>query len=190
MAKNIKETFASQLASGKVIVTDIIEAQNGNGKRIEVAQLGKATTPNLISIFQGTTSRPVLVAWMPITDEQFKASNFKGKGEVLENAISKEMKEGLMGHALNIQVNESTTPFTWKAKGSDVININKRAKRKGGENGEFLLKDGDYIFRQTLLVPGEPNNTSVQHDNTTTEAPDYDFLEAALQAESGVSIAN
>lgn len=57
MAKNIKETFATQLATGKVVITEILDTNNPDQKRIEVAQLVKGDAPNLIGILQKTKSR-------------------------------------------------------------------------------------------------------------------------------------
>ena len=185
MAKNIKETFASQLASGKVVVTEILDTNNPDQKRIEVAQLVKNNRPNLIGIMQNQNNGTVLVAWMPALTTMVKEKGFKVGGFV-DTFIAKE----LAGTSVNIQVEEKTSLFTWLDEGK-FIRVNKNAKmNKSGAEGKYLTFDGDYIFRQTSLVSGEPNHIKIQHDDMTEEAPNYDVLEAALQAESGVQIAN
>ena len=185
MAKNIKETFASQLATGKVVITDILDTQNPDQKRIEVAQLVKSDRPNLIGILQNQNNGSTLVAWMPVLTTMVKEKGFKVGGH-LDTFLAKE----LAGAVTNIQVEESTTPFTWVDEGK-FIRVNKNAKmNKSGAEGKYLTIDGDYIFRQTSLVSGPPVNVKVQHDAMTDEAPNYEVLEAALQEEAGVAIAN
>lgn len=184
MAKNIKETFATQLATGKVVITEILDTNNPDQKRIEVAQLVKGDKPNLISIAQNQNNGTVLVAWMPWLTSEIQSRGFKVGGH-LDTFIAKE----LAGASTNIQVEESTTPFTWMDGTS--IRVNKNAKmNKSGADGKYLVVDGDYIFRQTSLVSGPPVNVKVQHDAMIDEAPNYDVIEATLQAEAGVQIAN
>jgi len=184
MAKNIKETFATQLATGKVVITDILDTNKPDQKRIEVAQLVKGDAPNLISILQKQNQGSVLVAWMPVLTTMVAEKGFKVGGH-LDTFLEKE----LAGASTNIQVEESTTPFTWMDGTS--IRVNKNAKmNKSGAEGKYLTVDGDYIFRQTSLVSGPPVNVKVQHDGMTEEAPNYDVIEATLQASAGVAIAN
>jgi len=184
MAKNIKETFATQLATGKVVITDILDTNNPDQKRIEVAQLVKGDAPNLISILQKQNQGSVLVAWMPVLTTMVAEKGFK-VGGYLDTFLAKE----LAGASTNIQVEESTTPFTWMDGTS--IRVNKNAKmNKSGAEGKYLTVDGDYIFRQTSLVSGPPANVKVQHDGMIDEAPNYEVIEATLQANAGVAIAN
>ena len=184
MAKNIKETFATQLATGKVVIADILDTNKPDQKRIEVAQLVKGDAPNLISILQKQNQGSVLVAWMPVLTTMVAEKGFKVGGH-LDTFLEKE----LAGASTNIQVEESTTPFTWMDGTS--IRVNKNAKmNKSGTEGKYLTVDGDYIFRQTSLVSGPPVNVKVQHDGMTEEAPNYDVIEATLQASAGVAIAN
>lgn len=184
MAKNIKETFAKELASGKVVITDILDTNNPKQKRIEVAQLVKGDAPNLIGILQKQNQGSVLVAWMPVLTTMVTEKGFKVGGH-LDTFLAKELN----GVSTNIQVEESTTPFTWMDGTS--IRVNRKAKmNKSGAEGKYLTVDGDYIFRQTSLVSGPPVNVKVQHDSMTEEAPNYDVIEATLQASAGVAIAN
>jgi len=53
---------------------------------------------------------------------------------------------------LNIQVNESTEGSDY-----DVQNFETRAKR-AGKDGDFIMKDGLYIYVNTTVVPGEPKH--------------------------------
>lgn len=185
MAKNIKETFATQLANGKVVITDILDTNNPDQKRIEVAQLVKGDAPNLIGILQKQNQGSVLVAWMPVLTTMVSEKGFKVGGH-LDTFLAKE----LAGASTNIQVEESTKPFTWLDEGK-FIRVNKNAKmNKSGSEGKYLTVDGDYIFRQTSLVSGPPANVKVQHDSMIDEAPNYDVIEATLQASAGVAIAN
>ena len=185
MAKNIKETFASQLATGKVVITDILDTTKPEQKRIEVAQLVKGDRPNLIGIMQNQNNGSVLVAWMPVLTTTVVEKGFK-VGGYLDTFLTKELE----GVSTNIQVEESTKPFTWLDEGK-FIRVNKNAKmNKSGNEGKYLTVDGDYIFRQTSLVSGPPVNVKVQHNAMIDESPNYDVIEAALQASAGVAIAN
>lgn len=183
--KNIKQVFAKELTSGKVIITDILDTNNPDQKRIEVAQLVKSDKPNLIGILQNQNNGTVLVTWMPVLTTMVKEKSFKIGGQ-LDNFLAKE----LLGVSTNIQVEESTTPFTWLDEGK-FIRINKNAKmNKSGEEGKYLTINGDYIFRQTSLVSGSPVNVTISHDAMIDEAPNYEILEAALQSETSLQIAN
>lgn len=177
MAKDIKNKFAAQLAGGKVIITDILETSNPDQKRIEVAQLVKGDAPNLIGILQKQNQGSTLVAWMPVLTSMVAEKKFKIGGE-LDGFLATE----LAGATTNIQVEESVKPFTWVDE-DDKVRVNRNAKmNKSGEEGKYLTNGGNYIFRQTSLVTGSPNNVKVQHDDMIEEAPNYDILEASLQA--------
>lgn len=185
MATNIKEAFASQLAKGKVIITDILDTKNPDQKRIEVAQLVKSDKPNLIGILQNRPSTTVLVAWMPVLKTELEARKFE-VGGILDNFI----KDQLKGLSTNIEVKESIEPFTWMEDGR-FVRVNKNAKmNKSGDDGKYLLKDGNYIFRQTSLIVGEPNHVNLQHNGMVDESPNYDVLEAVLQEQITETIAN
>ena len=72
-----------------------------------------------------------------------------------------------------------------------IVRVNKNAKmNKSGDDGKYLLKDDNYIFRHTELVAGPANNTKVQHNGLTATPPNYEVLEAALQNEVAESIAS
>jgi len=183
MATNIKQQFAKQLETGKVVITDILETNNPDQKRIEVAQLVKNESPNLISIFQNTASGSVRVAWMPISVEMFTKGKF-AVGKFVEDCIADQLN----GNTVNVQVNESDKPFTWME--GTTLRVNKNAKKnKSGEDGNYLTVGDNYIFRQTSLVAGPAKDVIIKHDGMTSEAPDYDVLEAALQEEAA-QIAN
>lgn len=185
MAKDIKKNFAKQLENGKVIITEILDTQNPDQKRIEVAQLVKGDTPNLIGILQNNPGGTTLVAWMPVLTSMAKEKGFKVGGE-LDSFLATE----LAGAVTNIQVEESTKPFTWIDE-QGFTRVNKNAKMRPGKDGAegmYLTQNGNYIFRQTSLVIGTPNNVKVQHDNMVEEAPNYDILEASVQAEAGTAI--
>lgn len=184
MAQNIKETFAKELATGKVVVTEVMDTKVAEQKRIEIAQLVKGDSPNLIGIMQGNTGGTVLVAWMPIKAEIASAKKLKA-GDIFDEKFAEE----LSGVSANIQVTEKTEPFTW-LEGGRFIRVNKNAKmNKSGEDGKYLTKDSNYIFRQTELVAGPANNTKVQHDGLTATPPDYEVLEAVLQNQVAEEIA-
>ena len=185
MAKNIKEAFASQLSSGKVIVTDILDTKNPDQKRIEIAQLVKSDKPNLIGILQNIPQQTVVVAWMPVLASEVENRKFE-VGGVLDKFIADQ----LQGFSTNIQINESIEPFTWLEDGR-FIRVNRNAKmNKSGDDAKYLLYDGNYIFRQTSLIVGNPNHVKIQHDGMTTEEPNYEALETILQEQVQESIMN
>lgn len=185
MAQNIKEAFASQLAGGKVVITDILDTKNPEQKRIEVAQLVKSDKPNLIGILQNIPSQTVLVAWMPILKSEMDKRKFE-VGGVLDKYIADQLE----GFSTNIEVKESVEPFTWMEDGR-FVKVNRNAKmNKSGSDGQYLLKEENYIFRQTALVIGPANHVKIQHDGVTSTPPNYDVIEAALQEQVQESIAN
>lgn len=185
MAQNIKETFDKQLSTGKVVVTEVMDTKVAGQKRIEVAQLVKSDSPNLIGIMQGNAGGTVVVAWMPVKAEIVASKKLKA-GDIFDEKFAEE----LLGVEANIQVTEQTEPFTWLQDGR-FVRVNKNAKmNKSGDDGKYLMKDDNYIFRHTELVVGPANNTKVQHNGLTATPPNYEVIEAALQHEVAEQIAS
>lgn len=181
--KNIKETFAQALSTGKVIVTDILDTKVAGQKRIEVAQELKGEQ-NLVGLLQGT-SNPVVVAWSPVS-----TSVISSKGIAVGKSLNDLFPENTNG--FNIQITEQTQPFTWLD--GTTVKVNRSAKmNKSVENGgHYLTCGGKYIFRKTSVVVGPANHIRVQHDAMTSEAPDYDAIEAVYNsatAQAGVQMA-
>jgi len=65
--------------------------------------------------------------------------------------------------ALNIQITESTEGSEY-----DVANFETRAKR-AGKDGDFILKDGMYIYVTSSVVAGKANHQV--YTETTRKAP-------------------
>jgi len=77
-------------------------------------------------------------------------SSLENVGDVLELGI---VNPTINGSELNIQLVETT-----KGSEYDVANIEKTAKR-AGKDGDFITtKDGEFIYRKTSIVMGEPKH--------------------------------
>ena len=61
-------------------------------------------------------------------------------------------------HTLRVQIVETTNASEW-----DAQNIETRAKRRG-KDGDFITHKGMYIFTQSTVVFGEPNNVFLEAD--------------------------
>lgn len=68
------------------------------------------------------------------------------------------------GQRLRSQIVETTEASEWQA-----ANIHKAAKRKG-KDGEFITHKGMYIFTQSTVVFGEPNNVFLDADVSVSNA--------------------
>jgi hypothetical protein len=66
------------------------------------------------------------------------------------------------GQRLRVQIVETTDASEW-----DAANIETRAKRKG-KDGDFITHKGMYIFTQSTVVVGEPQNVFLEADAPVT----------------------
>jgi len=74
------------------------------------------------------------------------------QGDTLEIGAVDPRMSSFPETSLNVQVNESTEGSDY-----DVQNFETRAKR-AGKDGDFIMKDGLYIYVNTTVVPGEPKH--------------------------------
>ena len=80
-------------------------------------------------------------------------------GEVLEIGM---LNPTINGNPLNIVITETTEGNDW-----EVANFEKAAKRAGA-NGDFILKDGMYIYRRANVVLGPVSKDSHKIFKDTT----------------------
>lgn len=103
-----------------------------------------------------TQSKP-RYAWVTAEPKDVKAQfgidvdNLK-QGDVLEIGAVDPRMASFPETALNIQITETTEGSDY-----DVQNFETRAKR-AGKDGDFIMKDGLYIYVNTTVVPGEPKH--------------------------------
>jgi hypothetical protein len=106
-----------------------------------------------------TQSKP-RYAWVTAEPKDVKAQfgidvdNLK-QGEVLEIGAVDPRMASFPETALNIQITETTEGSDY-----DVQNFETRAKR-AGKDGDFIMKDGLYIYVNTTVVPGEPKHAII-----------------------------
>lgn len=86
------------------------------------------------------------------------------EGETLEIGEVDPKLAGFPNESLNIQITETTEGSEWQ-----VANFDRAAKR-AGKDGDFIMKDGMYIYVNSTVVTGEPNHTILT--DTTRKAPD------------------
>lgn len=130
--------------------------------------------PNGFNILRLFNSLKVNTASMPINKDIIIPKEIK-KGKVLDEIFRNEFN----GERANIQINESVKPFIWLENGEN-IRVNKNAKRCKN-TGQFLLFGKDYIFRQSSLVLGNPQNVLLKDDSKTDEMPNYEEIEKENQ---------
>lgn len=149
----------SNLKKGEIL---IVSARGVAGGKVQLAFAQKITNPNL---------RPgSIVGLLNKSDDRFKQESKPRfawiSGEVADikaglgidlSALAEGDTQDLDilnptmdGEALNIQITETTSGSDF-----DVANYEKRAKR-AGKDGEFIVSsEGDYIYVQSTVVPGE-----------------------------------
>ena len=94
------------------------------------------------------------------------------EGEVLEiNMINPKISGD--DRELNIQITETTEGSEY-----DVQNFETRAKR-AGKDGDFIMKDGKYIYVRTTVVAGAPKHI-VLENTTRQEARPSSLIADAL----------
>jgi hypothetical protein len=82
------------------------------------------------------------------------------EGATLEIGLMDPEIEGL---PLNLQIIETT-------KGSDYDNANVDTKAKrAGKGGDFIMKNGQYIFTKVSVVVGAPKHFSFSREETTRD---------------------
>lgn len=135
--------------------------------------------PDGFNILRHFNSLKVNTARMPIRKDLIIPREIK-KGKVLDELYKNEFN----GERTNIQINESVKPFIWLENGEN-IRVNKNAKRCKN-TGNYLLKAGDYIYRQTSLVLGEVDNQLLEDNSATKIPPDYAKIEERLQEENEI----
>lgn len=86
------------------------------------------------------------------------------EGDVLEIGQVDARLSSAPNSPLNIQITETTEGSEW-----DVANFETRAKR-AGKDGDFIMKDGMYIYVKSSVVAGEPKHSIFA--DTTRKAPD------------------
>lgn len=95
-----------------------------------------------------------------------------GEGQVLEiNMMSPKISGD--DRELNIQITETTEGSEY-----DVQNFETRAKR-AGKDGDFIMKDGKYIYVRTTVVAGAPKHI-VLENTTRQEARPSSLIADAL----------
>lgn len=86
------------------------------------------------------------------------------EGDVLEIGQVDPRLTSFPNSELNIQITETTDGTEWQ-----VANFDRAAKR-AGKDGDFIMKDGMYIYVNSTVVPGEATHTILTE--TTRKAPD------------------
>lgn len=106
-----------------------------------------------------TQSKP-RYAWVTAEPKDVKAQfdidvDSLKQGDVLEIGAVDPRMASFPETALNIQITETTEGSDY-----DVQNFETRAKR-AGKDGDFIMKDGLYIYVNTTVVPGEPKHVII-----------------------------
>jgi hypothetical protein len=95
------------------------------------------------------------------------------EGEELEiNMVDPRMAGD--NRALNIQITETTEGSNY-----DVENFETRAKR-AGKDGDFITKDGMYIYVRATVVAGEPKHMLISGTDRTPASNSASLIADAL----------
>jgi len=149
---------------------------NGNKLQLELGEVleGNARPQTALGMFNQSDDRFNLTskarrAWL--TCEQQDAEKLLGidlGGEYTTNEMGHVVKSlnvlnpVVSGQRLRVQIVETTDASEW-----DAANIETRAKRKG-KDGDFITHKGMYIFTQSTVVVGEPQNVFLEADAPVT----------------------
>jgi len=167
--------------------TLLVHARKVNGGKLHLEfaeKLQQSDRPvNALSVFNKSDDRftsgaGARRAWMtvePSDASEILGINLEDDEQYTTDAMGREiMSLNILSptagdHQLRVQIVETVDATEW-----DAQNIETRAKRKG-KDGAFITHEGRYIFTQSSVVFGEPNNV---------------FLEADAPAVSGGILAN
>lgn len=155
--------------------TLLVQARKVNGGKLQLEfaeKLQQTDRPvNAISMFNKSDDRfsagnGARRAWLTV--EPTDASTLLGvdleAGEYTTDASGREImplniaNPTVNGQPLRVQIVETTEASEW-----DAANIETRAKRRG-KDGDFITHKGMYIFTQSTVVLGEPNNVFLEAD--------------------------
>lgn len=168
----------------------VLESAKGvaNGKvQLCFSQIVQTATssPNVLGILNASDDRfnqqKPRYAWVTVQPEDASREfgiDFTGlaQGQELEiGKVNPEMKS-LPGKELAICITETTEGSEY-----DVANFETRAKR-AGKDGDFIMKDGKYIYVRTSVVPVEPGQSATHKIFTDTTR-----LEAGSSASSAIA---
>ena len=148
----------------------LVSAKMVNGGKAQLAFIQELSLPN---------AQPKnILAMLNKSDDRFKQTNGKTyawvSGEVsdIEETFNLELTElvnvgdvqelnisnpTIQGQELNIQLTETT-----KGSDYDLGNIETTAKRAGKDGDYIVTADGEFIFRKTTVVMGNPSHTVIK----------------------------
>lgn len=156
--------------------TLLVHARKVNGGKLQLEfaeKLQQADRPvNALAVFNKSDDRfsngaGARRAWMTVepsdaseilgidlTDDSKYTTDAMGRDIMPLNVLSPKAGD----HTLRVQIVETTNASEW-----DAQNIETRAKRRG-KDGDFITHKGMYIFTQSTVVFGEPNNVFLEAD--------------------------
>jgi hypothetical protein len=156
--------------------TLLVHARKVNGGKLQLEfaeKLQQADRPvNALAVFNKSDDRfsngaGARRAWMTVepsdaseilgidlSDESKYTTDAMGRDIMPLNVLSPKAGD----HTLRVQIVETTNASEW-----DAQNIETRAKRRG-KDGDFITHKGMYIFTQSTVVFGEPNNVFLEAD--------------------------
>jgi len=156
--------------------TLLVHARKVNGGKLQLEfaeKLQQADRPvNALAVFNKSDDRfsngaGARRAWMTVepsdaseilgidlSDESKYDTDEMGRDIMTLNILNPKAGD----HTLRVQIVETTNASEW-----DAANIETRAKRRG-RDGDFITHKGMYIFTQSTVVFGEPNNVFLEAD--------------------------
>ena len=155
--------------------TLLVQARKVNGGKLQLEFAEKLQAQdrpvNAISMFnmsddRFSTGNGARRAWLTV--EPTDASTLLGVDlEAEEYTTDASGREVMLLNILNPSVNDAPLRVqiveTIDASEWDAANIETRAKRRG-KDGDFITHKGMYIFTQSTVVLGEPNNVFLEAD--------------------------
>lgn len=156
--------------------TLLVHARKVNGGKLQLEfaeKLQQADRPvNALAVFNKSDDRfsngaGARRAWMTVepsdaseilgvdlTDDSKYDTDAMGRDIMPLNILNPKAGD----HTLRVQIVETVNATAW-----DAANIETRAKRRG-KDGDFITHKGQYIFTQSTVVFGEPNNVFLEAD--------------------------
>lgn len=156
--------------------TLLVHARKVNGGKLQLEfaeKLQQADRPvNALAVFNKSDDRfsngaGARRAWMTVepsdaseilgidlNDDSKYTTDAMGRDIMSLNVLNPKAGD----NTLRVQIVETTNATEW-----DAQNIETRAKRKG-KDGDFITHKGMYIFTQSTVVFGEPNNVFLEAD--------------------------
>ena len=182
--------FQQALETGKVIVRRAWLNNRSRKDQVSVQFMQEIESPNaggnaLVAVAQGVGNgkqriTDVLSFARPQFLQLFGLDSIDEEGvNYYDSDVEPPIAEDIFGMEVNISVTENTDPREYDDNGNAVREMNLRQAKLNPQTNEYLMSNGEHIYRHTKMAPGEATHQFLRHDSTVHA---QDLAQSALDA--------